>query len=493
MATNNGKKSGENINVVCRVRPCNEEEKRDGNASIVDISDNTVFIKGKQFQFDVVFGPDSSQEDVYLEVASPIVRDLLSGYNGTIFAYGQTSSGKTHTMEGLMNDGELPGIIPRIVDDIFAHIAQMSVDEEFNIKVAYYEIYNENVNDLLNVRGKDLVINEGRDKIPYIKDLTEVNVDSPELVMSVMEEGKSNRHVGVTNMNAHSSRSHSVFVISITQYNMITKKKLSGKLSLVDLAGSERAGKTGATGNQLKEAANINTSLWALGNVISGLSEGSSHIPYRNSKLTRILQQSLGGNSRTTIVLCASPAASNSYETTSTFKFGQRARKIENVVRVNVEVSAEEWRKRYDEEKKNNKILLSLMVEELTAWRAGERVPPNRQVKLPAVGMNAASSSDSQTDTPSPISSVLEKEREKWEEERLEMIETHQRELQEQTQQKHALENEYEQLQVYIIIFIDKTFHILTSYFYFLFFFPIRVFNTTKVQSLMYTYVLIAV
>lgn len=180
------------------------------------------------------------------------------------------------------------GIIPRIVNDIFNHIYSMEVNLEFHIKVSYYEIYLDKIRDLLDVSKVNLSVHEDKNRVPFVKGATERFVSSPEEVFEVIEDGKSNRHVAVTNMNEHSSRSHSVFLINVKQENLENQKKLSGKLYLVDLAGSEKVSKTGAEGAVLDEAKNINKSLSALGNVISALADGNkSHIPYRDSKLTR--------------------------------------------------------------------------------------------------------------------------------------------------------------------------------------------------------------
>ncbi|KAI4898916.1 hypothetical protein NFI96_025555 [Prochilodus magdalenae] len=280
---------------------------------------------GKPYVFDRVLPPNSTQELVYDSCAKQIVKDVLGGYNGTIFAYGQTSSGKTHTMEGKLHDPDLMGIIPRIAQDIFDHIYSMDENLEFHIKVSYFEIYLDKIRDLLDVSKTNLAVHEDKNRVPYVKGCTERFVSSPEEVMDVIDEGKTNRHVAVTNMNEHSSRSHSIFLINIKQENVETEKKLSGKLYLVDLAGSEKVSKTGAEGAVLDEAKNINKSLSALGNVISALAEGTkTHVPYRDSKMTRILQDSLGGNCRTTIVICCSPSVFNEAETKSTLMFGQR-------------------------------------------------------------------------------------------------------------------------------------------------------------------------
>eukprot|EP00045_Choanoeca_perplexa_P009845 m.96366 g.96366 ORF g.96366 m.96366 type:complete len:952 (+) comp15050_c0_seq1:34-2889(+) len=380
------------VKVCCRFRPQLPNELSKGGVPIVSVDSGgtTCVINGAKratFTFDRVFGGDSTQEGVYEYTAKPIVEDVLKGYNGTIFAYGQTSSGKTHTMEGPDVDGDSRGIIPRIVFNIFSYIDMAPESLEFTVRVSYFEIYMEKIRDLLCDGNVNLQIHENRERGVYVRHATELYMQDPEDVMEVMRAGSERRSVASTNMNDISSRSHSVFLMEITQKDTLKGGVKTGKLFLVDLAGSEKVSKTGADGMVLDEAKNINKSLSALGLVIMNLTEGASrnHIPYRDSKLTRILQESLGGNARTTIIICASPSSYNEQETISTLRFGQRAKKIKNKARVNIQYSAEELQRQLDQAKKEITKLAKRLASaeaELEVWRGGGTVSEADRAEL---------------------------------------------------------------------------------------------------------------
>lgn len=341
----------DNVRVVVRCRPMNEKEVASSCSLAVNVDESRgiITVKNpsartgeppKQFTYDRLFGVDAKQVDIYNDAARPIVNCVLEGYNGTIFAYGQTGTGKTFTMEGVRTVPELRGIIPNSFAHIFGHIAKMDGDIRFLVRVSYLEIYNEDVRDLL---GKDqnakLEVKERPDIGVYVKDLSSYVMNNADDLDKTMTLGNKNRSVGSTNMNERSSRSHAIFSITVEcsekgpdgQHHV-----RMGKLHLVDLAGSERQAKTGATGQRLKEATKINLSLSTLGNVISALVDGkSTHIPYRNSKLTRLLQDSLGGNSKTVMIANIGPADYNFDETISTLRYANRAKNIKNKAKIN--------------------------------------------------------------------------------------------------------------------------------------------------------------
>ncbi|EFA83711.1 kinesin family member 3 [Heterostelium album PN500] len=337
------------IRVVCRFRPQNKIELAQGGCSVVDVADDqTVTIKGNEsnhtFTFDRIYTEKNSQKDVYDDAAKPVIEDIMQGYNGTIFVYGQTSSGKTHTMQGpSIDDAELKGVIPRMINTVFDCITKADENIEFIVKASYIEIYMERIRDLLDVRKDNLKVREEKGKGVWVDGTTEVYIYREDDILEVMRAGQANRAIAETKMNAESSRSHSIFILTIQQKNLKEGSNKSGKLYLVDLAGSEKIAKTGAQGLTLDEAKMINKSLSSLGNVINALTDGkSTHIPYRDSKLTRVLQESLGGNSRTTLIINCSPSSYNETETLSTLRFGNRAKSIKNKAKINQERSAAE-------------------------------------------------------------------------------------------------------------------------------------------------------
>ncbi|CAD7080608.1 unnamed protein product [Hermetia illucens] len=280
--------------------------------------------------------------DLYVDTARPIVDKVLEGYNGTILAYGQTGTGKTYTMSGNPESPQTKGIIPNSFAHIFGHIAKAKDNQKFLVRVSYMEIYNEEVRDLLGKElNKSLEVKERADIGVFVKDLSGYVVHNADDLDNIMKLGNKNRMVGATKMNLESSRSHAIFSITVESSELDeagAQHVKMGKLQLVDLAGSERQSKTQATGIRLKEATKINLSLSVLGNVISALVDGkSTHIPYRNSKLTRLLQDSLGGNSKTVMCASISPSDSNYVETISTLRYAGRAKNIQNRTHVNEE------------------------------------------------------------------------------------------------------------------------------------------------------------
>jgi len=339
------------VKVVVRCRPLSSQEVEDQRKRAVEmvVPKGEVSIRNpqsdegeppKMFTFDAVYDWNSLQESVFNDTALPIVNSVIEGYNGTIFAYGQTGTGKTHTMEGKWDPPEQRGITPRSFVHIFQKIAEDTDCETFLVRASYLEIYNEEVRDLLSKDPKNkLPLKEDVERGVYVKDLTSYVVKGVEEMEHVLQAGKKNRSVGATLMNQDSSRSHSIFSIVIessANRNDGSRAIRAGKLNLVDLAGSERQSKTGASGERLVEATKINLSLSALGNVISALVDGkSTHIPYRDSKLTRLLQDSLGGNTKTVMVANLGPADYNYDETISTLRYANRAKNIKNKPRIN--------------------------------------------------------------------------------------------------------------------------------------------------------------
>ncbi|CAM9753066.1 unnamed protein product [Lampetra fluviatilis] len=378
--------AAEAVKVVVRCRPTNEREKNLGCKVVVsmDTARGQCFIQKpgsgdepKQFTFDGTYFIESSTEQIYNDIAYPLVEGVVEGYNGTVFAYGQTGCGKSFTMQGVSEPSAQRGVIPRAFEHIFESI-QCAENTKFLFRASYLEIYNEEIRDLL---GKDtkqrLELKEHPERGVYVRDLSMHTVHSVAECERIMQAGWSNRATGATLMNKDSSRSHSIFSIHLEMCTTDDQGEdhiRAGKLNLVDLAGSERQSKTGAQGDRLKEATKINLSLSALGNVISALVDGrSKHVPYRDSKLTRLLQDSLGGNTKTLMVACISPADNNYEESLSTLRYANRAKSIRNRPRVN-EDPKDAMLREYREEITRLKALLQGQV--AAPGRSGQNLHP---------------------------------------------------------------------------------------------------------------------
>lgn len=342
-------KKEECVQVVIRCRPLSKKEKANNNRRIVEMNTKTGELEvmhptnadepSKKFTFDGVYDWTTEQANMYEGTARNIVNNVIEGYNGTVFAYGQTGTGKTFSMEGIISDDKMRGVIPRAFYQVFEHI-EVSTDTEFLVRASFIEIYNEEVFDLLTENRAKLELKEHPDTGVYVKNLQWFVMKDVAECDKVLQNGKSHRQVGATSMNAESSRSHCIFTISIETSSKGPDGEAhikAGKLNLVDLAGSERQSKTEAEGVRLKEATKINLSLSALGNVISALTskKKNAHIPYRDSKLTRLLQSSLGGNTKTVMIAAIGPADYNFDETISTLRFANRAKSIKNKPKIN--------------------------------------------------------------------------------------------------------------------------------------------------------------
>nr|XP_044987411.1 kinesin-like protein KIF27 isoform X2 [Jaculus jaculus] len=339
------------VKVAVRIRPLLCKEVLHNHQVCVRVIPNTqqiVIGRDRVFTFDFVFGKNATQGEVYNICIKPLVLSLIEGYNATVFAYGQTGSGKTYTIGGghiaSVVEGQ-KGIIPRAIQEIFQSISENpSID--FNVKVSYIEVYKEDLRDLLELETsvKDLHIREDEKGNTVIVGAKECHVENMDEVMSLLKVGNAARHTGITQMNEHSSRSHAIFTISICQVEKNTEAAEDGsrrhphrhivsKFHFVDLAGSERVTKTGNTGERFKESIQINSGLLALGNVISALGDPrrkSSHIPYRDAKITRLLKDSLGGSAKTVMITCVSPSSSDFDESLNSLKYANRARNIRN-------------------------------------------------------------------------------------------------------------------------------------------------------------------
>ncbi|CAL8258989.1 unnamed protein product [Lota lota] len=374
MATLKRDERGSNIKVVVRCRPFNAMEKKTSPCVVdCDPTRKEVTLKTggqndkamrKTYTFDMVFGQSAKQIDVYRGVVCPILDEVIMGYNCTVFAYGQTGTGKTFTMEGERSEGEqftweedpLAGIIPRTLHQIFEKLSENNT--EFSVKVSLMEIYNEELFDLLSpnddITERLQLFDDPRNKRGVVvKGLEEVVVHNKDEVYQILKRGSAKRKTASTLMNAYSSRSHSVFSVTIhmKEVNLDGEELVKiGKLNLVDLAGSENIGRSGAVDKRAREAGNINQSLLTLGRVITALVEKRPHIPYRESKLTRILQDSLGGRTKTSIIATVSPSSSNLEETMSTLEYASRAKNIMNKPEVNQKLTKRTLIKEYTEE-----------------------------------------------------------------------------------------------------------------------------------------------
>ncbi|KAG7482672.1 kinesin KIF18A isoform X1 [Solea senegalensis] len=352
------------VKVVIRVRPTNDKEKRENCRNVVQVVDNHMLIfdpkeedtscfgsqrvrnrninrranKDLKFVFDHVFGENSTQVDIFESTTKGVLDGVMNGFNCTVFAYGATGAGKTHTMLGSQND---PGVMYRTMKELFNRMEDAKEEKEFAVAFSYLEVYNEQIRDLLANIGP-LAVREDSSKGVVIQGLTLHKPKSAEHILEALDSGNRNRTQHPTDMNATSSRSHAVFQIYLRQQDKtasLNPNACVAKLSLIDLAGSERASATNAKGARLREGANINRSLLALGNVINALADPKSkkaHIPYRDSKLTRILKDSLGGNCRTVMIANVSPSSKSYDDTHNTLKYANRAKEIKSTLKSNV-------------------------------------------------------------------------------------------------------------------------------------------------------------
>ena len=334
---------------------------------------NPSIFQHHRFTFDYVFDQDTTQLELYLKAAKPTVLSLFEGYNSTIFAYGQTGTGKTYTMEGFTFDplDEKRGLVPRVIEEIFKNIEKSAKNnlnnnyekDNYLVRASYLQIYNEYINDLLIPERKNLNIREDKKRGIYIDNLSEWLVRDSDDIYTLLERGSENRATSSTAMNEISSRSHAIFIITVEQTISVKDNDIDtnnystkiSKLNLVDLAGSERTKITGAKGKQLEESKRINKSLSALGNVINALTESKIvlHIPYRDSKLTRLLEDSLGGNCKTTMLTMISPCQDFIGETLSSLSFARRAKKIKNKPKINEEINHKALISQYEIQLKN--------------------------------------------------------------------------------------------------------------------------------------------
>ncbi|KAJ6334140.1 hypothetical protein OIU78_011113 [Salix suchowensis] len=351
--------SDSGVKVIVRMRPLKKADEEEGETIVQKMSNNSLAINGQTFTFDSVADTGATQLDMFQLVGAPLVENCLAGFNSSVFAYGQTGSGKTFTMWGPANalssenlSGDQQGLTPRVFQRLFDRINEEQIkytDKQlkYQCRCSFLEIYNEQITDLLDPSQRNLQIREDMQTGVYVENLREEYVFTMKDVTQLLIKGLSNRRTGSTSINAESSRSHSVFTCVVesrckSMADGMSSLKTS-RINLVDLAGSERQKLTGTAGERLKEAGNINRSLSQLGNLINILAEISQtgkqrHIPYRDSRLTFLLQESLGGNAKLAMMCAISPAQSCKSETFSTLRFAQRAKAIKNKAIVNEEV-----------------------------------------------------------------------------------------------------------------------------------------------------------
>lgn len=337
--------SQENIKVVVRFRPLNDKDNtQDFSGANVDINTTQGIItidseekhsEFHQYKYDHVFDQNNTQESIFTTTAQHAVEWVVDGYNATIFTYGPTGTGKTYTMFGRE---ENPGIIPRACALLFELLSSREDIAEFTVKCSFLEIYRETLNDLLltaNSTKKNMRIRQDKNKGIYVQNSIEKFVYTSEDILSTIDEGAKHRAVSATALNHVSSRSHAVLTLNISQL-LDDGTQVQSKLHMIDLAGSENVEKSEVQGISLLEAQMINKSLSCLGNVINALTEkGRGHIPYRDSRLTYLLQDSLGGNAKTILIVTASPCEAVASQTLSTLKFANRAKQIKNIPKVN--------------------------------------------------------------------------------------------------------------------------------------------------------------
>ncbi|KAG8239042.1 hypothetical protein J437_LFUL018877, partial [Ladona fulva] len=331
------------VKVVIRCRPFSEKEisihgkeagilldEELGTVDVLDPKNKTVH---RTYAFDGVYGPERTQEDVYIGCCKAVTDSILDGFNGSIIAYGQTGTGKTYTMEGDLRNTEQQGMMCRVVQHIFSRI-NMDTSRSYQVNLSYIEIYQDTLRDLLNISGKKLTMHEVENGI-YMDGLSNVTCRDFNDVLNWYHNGKVNRRTRRTNMSISSSRSHTILRLTVTSFDE-KKEVKTGILNLVDLAGSESQRKAGTKGEALKEASKMNNSLSTLGKVVSMISSGNHrHIPYRDCKLTRVLQESLGGNCFTTILATIGPCVSDFEETLNTLRFSAHARNLKKTVKAN--------------------------------------------------------------------------------------------------------------------------------------------------------------